>query len=441
MKLREGQCASSAFDHADGRLPLIKHRVHHRLHLLSGADAHRRVHRDAHQPKGLSVVLKGTWSDLTTLESSSIVLMQANHTPNGLRDADIIHGPHEQHCFQTRHVDTLAQDAVMENHELLVVVLAPGTQSVEEHLTVDLTTINHGTSLGSDVHPRETTILQLLAEVSLRNQRNNLLGCLRADQNLAHLLSIDGLNQILTVNIGNDLTLREHLKLLHHNLRRNDETTVHKFRSRNVANHLTIHCTIIHTRFCNSSRMLRSSSEEIAAVSSRSVMLGGREEMALNRIVCLIKVDGIDLNICLLQALQGVVGGENQFMTRSLIHPVTDLSRASRALVMGFTTMHVQHRGIGDKLQKLARQLLCQEDAGCRHNNGLRSLFEKLTNRIKDRNVGLAAASGDNHLTFQVLGKGIQSTLLVGAKLEHHQASQYRYYTAKNKGTEAPLCH
>jgi len=30
---------------------------------------------------------------------------------------------------------------------------------------------------------------------------------------------------------------------------------------------------------------------------------------------------------------------------------------------------------------------------------------------------------------------------LVGAKLEHHHAFQYSYYTAKNKGTEAPLCH
>jgi hypothetical protein len=42
-------------------------------------------------------------------------------------------------------------------------------------------------------------------------------------------------------------------------------------------------------------------------------------------------------------------------------------------------------------------------------------------------------------LPFQVLGKGIQSTLLVRAKLEHHLAFQYSYYTAKNRGTKAPL--
>jgi hypothetical protein len=43
-------------------------------------------------------------------------------------------------------------------------------------------------------------------------------------------------------------------------------------------------------------------------------------------------------------------------------------------------------------------------------------------------------------LPFQILNKGIESTLLVRAKLEHHQAFQYRYYTAKIKETQAPLC-
>jgi hypothetical protein len=43
-------------------------------------------------------------------------------------------------------------------------------------------------------------------------------------------------------------------------------------------------------------------------------------------------------------------------------------------------------------------------------------------------------------LTFQILDKSIQSTLLVRAKLEHHLAFQYRYYTAKIKETQAPLC-
>ena len=171
---------------------------------------------------------------------------------------------------------------MVQHNELLVVILAPSTQSVKEHLTVHLAPIDHGTSLGSDIHPRETTILQLLAEIGLRNQRSDLFGCLGADQNLAHILSIDGLNQILTVNISNDLTLAKHLKLLHHNLRRNDETTIHQFGSGNVADDVAVHSSIIHARFGNRSRMLRSSSEEIAAVSSRSKVLGCWKKVTLN---------------------------------------------------------------------------------------------------------------------------------------------------------------
>jgi hypothetical protein len=34
----------------------------------------------------------------------------------------------------------------------------------------------------------------------------------------------------------------------------------------------------------------------------------------------------------------------------------------------------------------------------------------------------------------------VQCAFLVRAKLNHHQAFQYRYYTAKHKGTGAPLC-
>ena len=95
----EGQCASSAFDHADGRLPLLEHRIHHCLHLPGGAHAHGGVHRDADQPKRFRVGFKGTRSDPAAAKTRRIVLVQANHPPNGLRDANIIHGTHEQNRF------------------------------------------------------------------------------------------------------------------------------------------------------------------------------------------------------------------------------------------------------------------------------------------------------------------------------------------------------
>jgi hypothetical protein len=81
--------------------------------------------------------------------------------------------------------------------------------------------------------------------------------------------------------------------------------------------------------------------------------------------------------------------------------------------------MDVQNLSICDKLKELAGQLLCQEDARSTDYNSLRSIFQKLTNSIKDSDVGLAAASRDNHLTLAVLQQGIQSTLLVGTELNH----------------------
>ncbi len=116
----------------NSRLTLIEHGVHHRLHLTGGADAHRRVDRDADQPKGLGVGFNGTRGDPAAAETLCIVLVEADHPPDGLGDADVIHRAHEQHRFQTRNVDTLAENAVVQNHKLLRVILTPCTQSVKE---------------------------------------------------------------------------------------------------------------------------------------------------------------------------------------------------------------------------------------------------------------------------------------------------------------------
>jgi len=132
-----------------------------------------------------------------------------------------------------------------------------------------------------------------------------------------------------------------------------------------------------------------------------------------------IKVNGIDVNICLLQALQGVVGGEDQLMLISTAGPVVNLSRFGSALVMSLTTMNVQNGNVGDELKVLGRQLLCQEDAGCHHYDGLGSIRLKLTHSITDTHQGLPTARGDDHLTLDILQQGIQSTLLVRSELNH----------------------
>jgi hypothetical protein len=168
--------------------------------------------------------------------------------------------------------------------------------------------------------------------------------------------------------------------------------------------------------------MLRSSSEEIAAVSSRSEVLRSREKVTLNGIVCFIEVNGINVKVCLLQALQRVVGGENQLMLVGTAGPVINLGRFGGALVMSLTTMNVQNSSSRDKLKKLTGQLLCQKNPRSNHYDGFRSISLKLTQSIKDSDIGLATPGRNNHLTFGMLGKGIQSTLLVGAKREGHRS-------------------
>jgi hypothetical protein len=101
-----------------------------------------------------------------------------------------------------------------------------------------------------------------------------------------------------------------------------------------------------------------------------------------------------------------------------------NLRRFGRALVMSLTTVDVQNGSSRDKLKELTGQLLCQEDARCHHHNSLRSIGLKLTQSIKDGNIGLTPASRDNHLTLTILCQSIQSTVLVGSELNHWISSR-----------------
>ena len=58
--------------------------------------------------------------------------------------------------------------------------------------------------------------------------------------------------------------------------------------------------------------MLRSSSEEIAASSSRREVLRSSEKVTLDRIVRFIKVNAINVDVCLLETGQRMIGGEDQ---------------------------------------------------------------------------------------------------------------------------------
>ena len=308
---------------------------------------------------------------------------------------------------------------MVKNHKLLVCILAPFVESVKEHLTIDLITINKGTVLRSNMHHGITLFCQLFGKVRFGQKLNDILGSLGTNQDFIHRILLNNLEKILTITLPHILTLDRKAKLLGNHLRRNDITILNQLRSRNLSDDATVDLSIVHTCLTNYITVFRSCSEEIATLCLCTEILHGRKEVPLNTIVCLIKVDGIHLDFCPLKLLQRVIGGENQFVTRSVLGKPVNIRRFGRRIVMSLTTMNVHHSCIGDKLKILRRQLLCQKNTRSNHNNSLRSIRLELLHRIKDTNVGLTTAGRKHTDTFRMLLESIQGILLVGTELNH----------------------
>jgi hypothetical protein len=401
----------SAADHRDGRQTLIENGVNDRLNALGSADTHFIVNRHADQSKGL-------------LRPS-----QTDHTPDGLGDTNVVHVPHEQHCLKTADVDALAQDAVMENHELLRGILAPGVESIKEGLTIHLLTINDGTRLAGDIHAGVTTLCQFLTEVRFCQQFDNLLGRTSSNQDLTQIIIINGIQQVLRITISNHLLVLYHIQLLHNNLRRQDVTFLNQLRSRNITDHIAINLRIIHPRLGNSERMLRSSSEEIAASSSRREVLRSREKVTLDRIVRFIKVNAININLCFHQTRKRMIGGENQLLAICLLTPMTNHRRFGAAEVMSLTTMNVHHSNVSMKFKKLSRQLLGKQNTGSNYNDNTTIASIKIFLRILDHTHGLATTRRDDDLTLIMCQHSSQCVLLVGSELHHSPHRVWTYYS------------
>jgi len=104
---------------------------------------------------------------------------------------------------------------------------------------------------------------------------------------------------------------------------------------------------------------------------------------------------------------------------------------------VSFAAVNVENLSVGDKLQKLTGQLLCQENARSNHHNGLRSFRLQLTQSIVDHLQSLTTASGDNDLTLSVLCHCSDSTFLMGAELNHRSHRVWEYYSTK-RGPAGP---
>ena len=244
--------------------------------------------------------------------------------------------------------------------------------------------------------------MQLLNEISLRHQCRDLFGSFRTDQHFILTTFIQSLNQILTITICGNLTRLHHRKLFCKNFRRQDITTLDKFRCRNITNDLTINFYIIHPRLTDCERMFWRCRKEVTTVGFLTEVFSCREEVAFDRVMSFVKVNGVDWETSLLQFLQRVVGSEDQFVTASVHNPVHNLLRFGRTEVMRFTRVNVHHTCVGDKLQKLGTELFCEKNPRGHDNNRLRSFRLKLNHCEPDHLHCLTATSGDNNLTFLV---------------------------------------
>lgn len=126
----------------------------------------------------------------------------------------------------------------------------------------------------------------------------------------------------------------------------------------------------------------------------------------------------MNVNLCLFQALQGVICGENELLSVCLCRPVMKHRSISGAEMMSFTAVAVGNSNIINMLKKLRAKLLSKQNT--RSNNyddsfvtikGLKSI-----DGVFNHTHSFAAASWYNYLPFGVNKHRFSSSLLMGTK-------------------------
>ena len=129
----------------------------------------------------------------------------------------------------------------------------------------------------------------------------------------------------------------------------------------------------------------------------------------------------------LLNAMQGVVGSEDQLMQiQSLANSIValDFIYFSGAHMMSFTTVNMQHFSISNVLKILRRELLSKQNARSNNYNSLGSISGKLTHSIHDAHQCFTSTCGKDTLPNRMFSKCIQCSLLVRTK-SRHQCMSY----------------
>ena len=206
------------------------------------------------------------------------------------------------------------------------------------------------------------------------------------------------------------------------NLGRNNVSFTHHARCRNVGNNVTIHIDVIHSVLLRCCRILWCCSIEVATICMLTEVFCCRIEVPLHRVVCFIKVNGIDFDTRLHHTMKRVICCKDEFMTLIALYcPVIDYIRLGSRLMLCFSTVNMQHTNhrISDVLKILRRQLLSKQNARSNNYNSLWSFLQKLTDSVSNTHKSLTCTCSCADNTFGMILKYDVTFFLMGTQRNH----------------------
>ena len=330
---------------------------------------------------------------------------------------------------QTRNIDALAENGIVEDDELFVIITTPFSQSFEEHIARDFGVIDISTVLRCDVQDIITALTQTFNNVAVAKHTPQHTGVRCSNENFSRLLLIEILNDIennITIYIMCIVLSANMFCLMHNKLRRNDATILYKFWCRYGHESITEHDAIVHATSIRIARILRSGSKEERIICAGRSSSNTNKVLLTGSIVCLITVQNIDIDATINNTRERVIGSEDQLMnTSSLADNIVRLNvfDFSSTIAVNIATMHMHSSTMYitiEILKELAVELHCEKNTRSDYNNCLRFVGRlQSTLAIFHHDDSFAAASRNIDATFLCVAENIESTGLVGAELNH----------------------
>ena len=287
---------------------------------------------------------------------------------------------------QTRDVDTLRQNAVVEQHKLTVLIFAPLLQRLKELITGNFGLIHICTMLRCDVQNIITTIAHLLDHVGGGQHPPQHTGARSGDKHLRSASSVHPIQNAtdgLTVDLRGVVLGPDLRGDVRNDLRCHDAAIVDQLRSRNTENSVTKHVRIVHATIIRITRKLRSSSEKIGIVCTHASSSHTNKMTAISSIMGFIKISKVHINAAINDTPKRMISSENKFMnSSSFTYSVVTLNLLNfgSAVALYFTTVNMKNRDINFTIQfskELLKQLNCQENTRSNDNNSFRRICIK----------------------------------------------------------------